>query len=70
MFEERTIRNRVLRHISAESLRCIECIADELCLTYKNVHTALRGTADRINRQYGRCPRCGRSRLLVRRSEW
>ena len=63
-----TVRERVARslHETAVPPRCLHCLAAEIQLTYRQIHTALRGTdMQDIARHYGRCSRCGRSRLLV-----
>jgi hypothetical protein len=63
-----TLRERVARLIvqAGDRVLCLQCLAAETGLTYRQIHTALRGTGEayRIHRYYGRCPVCNRSRLL------
>ena len=63
-----TLRERVARrlHETDAPPRCLHCLAAEIELTYRQIHTALRGTDTQdVARHYGQCSRCGRSRLLV-----
>ena len=63
-----TLRDRVARHLLETDVRprCLHCLATEIGLSYRQVHTALRGTNGQdIVRHYGQCSGCGRSRLLV-----